>query len=451
MRFAEQFKPFLIRRIIYPIHGIVSGRPILRRAEELEKTQWLAARELEELQWKKLNMLLDRVRRDVPYYEELFKRHGIGARAVQSPEDLRKIPVLRKKDIRASGRAMISKKSSPRDLKKTSTSGSTGENIFFYQDRNCRAYFLGNMLRQRRWMGVEPGEREVMIWGSAFDLDVAERITGRLKAYFANLSYISAYGLNDNTMAARIAILRKLRPPLITGYASALYVFARYMLDHDIRDIRPRAVISSAEMLYGPQRAIIEQAFGCRVFDRYGSREFGTIAHECEHGGRHLTMERLFVEVAREEDRQWGVEPGELIITDLDNFGMPMIRYCIGDMGTLEESAKYCPCGRGLALMKEVSGRSFDLVRTPSGSLLPGTFWTILTKAVPGIVQFQLVQKTLNEIELRICTDDTFPFDGKDGLRRIIEEHCGPGMNVEIKQVDHIAPGKTGKLSLIHI
>jgi phenylacetate-CoA ligase len=344
---------------------------------------------------------------------------------------------------------MISRRSSPGDLKKTSTSGSTGENIFFYQDRNCRAYFLGNMLRQRRWMGVEPGELEVMIWGSAFDLGAAERLTGRLKAYFANVAYISAYGLNDDALAAHIATLRRLRPPLITGYASALYVFARYMLDRDIRDIRPRAVISSAEMLYAPQRACIERVFGCRVFDRYGCREFATIAHECGHGGKHITMERLFVEVAGEEERQWGVEPGELIITDLDNFGMPMIRYCIGDMGGLEERTQSCPCGRGLSLMKDVSGRSFDLVRTPTGSLLPGTFWTILTRAVPGIVQFQVVQKKLDEIELRICTDSSFPLEGTDVLRRMIQEHCGLGMNVVINVVDHIAPGKTGKFRYV--
>ena len=438
------FKPYLIRNIIYPLHGIVSGRPILRCAQALEKTQWLSRKELENFQWNKLRKILINAQRDVPYYRSLFKNHGVRAEKIQAPDDLKKIPVLLKRDIRKHPNELISGKFKKRDLKKTSTSGSTGQNIFFYQDKQCRANFLGNILRNQRWIGVDVGEAEVMIWGSAFDLKAADKLSGKIKSYFANMHYISAYGLNNASIEPHIDYLRKINPPLITGYASALYVFANYLLENGIQDIRPRGVISSAEMLYDPQRERIEKAFGCKVFNRYGSREFATIAHECECGNSHITMERVYVEVASEEDRRWGVVPGELIVTDLDNNGMPMIRYNIGDMGVLED-ANSCRCGRGLCLLKEVTGRTFDVIKTPSGAMFPGTFWTILSKAVSGVVQLQVVQKKIDEIEMNICTDDSFRNESIQILKDIIQEHCGPEMRIRLNIVDHIPLGKTGK------
>lgn len=444
-----RIKPSLIRNVVYPVHGLLSGRPILRCAEELERTQWLSRKELEEMQWSKLTAVLRKAQQDVPYYENLFRGQGIDARKVESPEDLKKIPVLLKRHIRNHQRELISRQCKAGELKKTSTSGSTGENIHFYQDKQCRANFLGNMLRQRKWIGVNVGELEVMIWGSAFDLGAAEKLSGRLKSYFANVAYISAYGLSTDALGSHVDFLRKTKPPLITGYASALVVFADYMLENGVRDIRPKGVITSAEMLYSPQRERIEKAFGCKVFDRYGSREFATIAHECECGNRHITMERVYLEVASEEDRPWGVEPGELIITDLDNNGMPMIRYNIGDVGVMEDEEKACPCGRGLALLREVTGRTFDMVRTPSGKMFPGTFWTILSKTVSGVTQLQVVQKKIDEIEMKIRTDSGFRPDGLRILEEIIQDHCGPEMKVHVQVVDAIPLGRTGKFQWV--
>jgi len=118
-------------------------------------------------------------------------------------------------------------------------------------------------------------------------------------------------------------------------------------------------------------------------------------------------------------------------------------------MGVLENKDKTCPCGRGLSLLKEVTGRTFDIVRTPSGDLLPGTFWTILSKAVPGVVQFQVVQKKIDEIEMRICTDSSFRNDGIHAMQEIISKYCGPDMNIDLHVVDHIPLGKTGKFRYV--
>ncbi|MBU4374101.1 MAG: hypothetical protein KKD69_05745 [Euryarchaeota archaeon] len=416
---------------------------------ELENTQWLSHNELEELQWKKLYALLLHAQNNVPYYHKLFKGHGIHVHKFQSPSDLSMIPVLSKSDIRNHQDELIADGCLKSGLRSDNTSGSTGENVYFYHDKNCRAYFLGNIFRNRKWIGVNIGDLEVMVWGSAFDLSAAKKISGRIKSFLGNLYYISAFNLNSTSMPFHIASLRRWKPSLITGYASALEVLAGYMIDHDIDDIQPSGIIASAEMLFQNQRELIEKAFGCKVYNRYGSREFATISHECERGNQHIIMERVYVEVANEKDMHEGVEPGELLITDLDNFGMPMIRYRIGDMGELEDPGKACPCGRGLSMFAGIQGRVFDIIKTPSGQLLPGTFWTILSRSVPGIIQFQIVQKQLDRIEINLRPAASFSKDNLSTFYKIIERHCGSDMSVSVNIVRDIPISKSGKFRYV--
>ena len=441
--------PFLIKHVVYPVHGIATGRPILKCAAELEKTQWLSHEELAELQWRKLRSVLSHAAEKVPYYRRAFGEAGVDVGKFTSPQDLARLPVLTKAVIRANQSDLIGEGASMSRLKQGSSSGSTGENVVFYHDANCRGNFLGAVVRNHRWCGADVGELEVRIWGSAFDLTSAARWTGRLKSLLQNVRFISAYELKPDLMAKFTDDLRKWKPAIITAYAVAAEVFAKYLLEHGISDIRPKGVICSAEALFPHQREVIESAFGCKVFNRYGCREFGDIAQECDHGGFHVNMERVFVEVVPEDGCPEGLEPGELLVTDLDNYGMPMIRYRIGDIASHEDPAVKCECGRGLVMLREVQGRTMDAIRTSSGRMLPGTFWTILTKSVPGIVQFQIVQKDLTHIVLNLKTDKTFPRDSIPSLEETVKEYCGAETRVDINLVDHIEPGPSGKFRFV--
>jgi phenylacetate-CoA ligase len=442
-------KPFIIRHLVYPIHKIITGRPVLKRAYELEQTQWLTREDLINLQLKKLKKLLIHSQENIPYYRKVFSEAGIDVRNINTLEDLRKIPILTKADIRKNQSYLFAENIDRKSLKKDSSGGSTGENVIFYHDKNCRSNYLGVTERNHDWCGVDTGELEVMIWGSAFDLNTAAKWSGKFKSILKNVKYISSYQMKSDTLNYFIDNLRKWKPPLITGYASALEVFARYIIDNNITDIKPKAVISSAEMLFPHQRQLIEKAFGCKCHNRYGCREFGTIAQECSCGSMHVNMERVCVETIPEDDCPEGYKPGELLVTDLDNFGFPMIRYRIGDMAKYADPNITCECGRGLAILSEVQGRTFDLIRTVSGRSLPGTFWTILTRSVPGINQFQIVQKSLTYIVINLKTNDLFPADCAESLKNTVKEYCGSETQVDINIVDDIAPGPSGKFRFV--
>ena len=206
------------------------------------------------------------------------------------------------------------------------------------------------------------------------------------------------------------------------------------------------AIVSSAETLWPHQREVIEDAFGVRIFNRYGTREVGHIGSECDqHNGFHLSVDRLVVEVVDDDNRACpvGVE-GRLLVTDLDNYGMPLIRYEIGDRGVMAGSNN-CDCGRRLPRLERVEGRTMDVVRTPDGRALGGTFWTLLLKSRPGLWQIQVVQKELQGVTVNYVPDENFESTLPEYFRGRIQDYCGSDFQVNFvakKQIDLTGSGK---------
>jgi phenylacetate-CoA ligase len=200
--------------------------------------------------------------------------------------------------------------------------------------------------------------------------------------------------------------------------------------------------------LYDHDREFIEKVFCCPVFNRYGSTEFGNLAHECErHQGLHIYTEHAYIECLRNNVPASPGEKGELVITSLDNFGMPFIRYRIGDYG--EMSDKICDCGRGLPMLKSVDGRVFDIVIAPNGRFISGTYWTILFKTVDGIRQFQLIQEGVDSLSIKLIIEPSFQKTALDTLVERIKESCGAAMRVRFDFVNDIPLTKAGKRKFI--
>jgi phenylacetate-CoA ligase len=230
-----------------------------------------------------------------------------------------------------------------------------------------------------------------------------------------------------------------------------LYIYLQSLLKKKkIKGFEIKSIISSAEVLYEYQRELIESVFHCKVFNRYGCREFGNIAHECsEHSGMHINVEHVYVECIKEDGEPAALgERGELIITDLDNYGMPFIRYKIGDIGELSD--RKCNCGRVLPLLKEVGGRTFDIIVGTNGRCLGGTFWTLLFRtAFNGIQQFQVVQVSKNKINIKLVIDALFNMKDIDKLINKIQEYCGNDMQINIRIVDKIPLTESGKFRFV--
>jgi len=227
-----------------------------------------------------------------------------------------------------------------------------------------------------------------------------------------------------------------------------LKILGRYFEAHPQEQLPLEAIVTSSETLYDHDREFIETVFGCPVFNRYGSREFGNLAHECDHHqGLHIYTEHAYVECLRNNKPAGPGEKGELVITSLDNYGLPFIRYRIGDYGEMSDTP--CSCGRGFPLLKSVDGRVFDVIAAPNGRFIPGTYWTIVFRTVSGIRQFQLVQEALTALTIKLVVDQSFQKSDLSKLCAQIEERCGPDMHLNFEFVDDIPLTKAGKRKFI--
>lgn len=436
--------PKILRNFIYPFYRFLKKDDLLQKIREFEHNQWLSFDELKELQWHKLRRLIKYSYENVEYYRKLMDREGILPEDIKDYKDFQKFPILTKKKIRENLSSLISGAVRKKDLKKNSTGGSTGENLIFFNDIVSLICRRANTIRKNRWCGVDIGDKEAFLWGAPFDIKESEKILSRIRNFFMNKIYLSSYNLSEESMKQYAKILTKFKPKLITAYPTPLTHFAEFLLENKINTIKPSAIITSAETLFDYQRDIIERAFNCSIFNRYGCREFGNIAQECEkHNGLHICIDRVFLEIIKNGKPVQPGELGEIIITDLDNYGMPFIRYRIEDIGIL--SNRQCQCGRGLPLLEKIEGRVFDLIKTYSGKVLGGTFWTLLSRKVNGIKQFQVIQDKIDRIIFKIVPGKEFKKNSISYLKKEIEKHCGKDFKVDFQIVDRIPLTKSGK------
>jgi phenylacetate-CoA ligase len=248
-------------------------------------------------------------------------------------------------------------------------------------------------------------------------------------------------------MAAFVRQLRRVRPRILFGYASGLHRFAGFVRQHACRDISFDGVISSAEVLLPGVRRFIEETFGCKVLDRYGSKELGGIACECEaQAGLHVSAENNYVEILRDGRPCRPGEVGEIVVTNLNNLGMPFIRYHTEDSGAWRSEGR-CACGRAAPMLDSVQGRLVDSFRTRDGRTVWGGFagagYNDL--ADPAIKQFQVIQKSLDLVVVRLVKEGEIPTAVLDRLRRTMQTTFGDHVRVEYEFPETIPVLPSGK------
>ena len=437
--------------IIYPLYHWVKRDGVNKRVAELERNQWLSADELAALQRKKLYRLLTFARHNVPYYRDAVSGDFPSS---TSHDDLlgklQRMPMLTKDVIRSNLARLTSEDLAGNPLEKNSTSGSTGEPLRFYTDFRSSTYRKAAAIRNNSWAGITLGDRSVNLWGSPIDASRASEFRGRLHGLLTGSRLLSAYTMTNDRMNHYISVICRFKPTLLVSYPSILETFADHCTNVGVHFTSITAVITSAETLWPHQRELFETVFGAQIFNRYGSREVGGIAHECsEHRGLHVNADRVLVEVLDKNGNLCNPgQIGEIVVTDLDNFGMPFIRYRIGDNAAWS-AEKQCPCGRSMPLLSVIEGRSMDVVRAPNGNRLGGTFWTILFRAKPGIRQVQVLQEHMDGIKVRFVPDATLENSALEYFRHAIADKCGRTFRVEFEEVSCIEASITGKKQLV--
>ena len=445
---------YLLSKIFFPAYHTLTGTGLMSCLRQARMTQWYSPEQLRRLQQEKLCRLFVHAWNHVPFYRHRFEQAGLTKNDLGNSEALTRIPLLTKQDINRNKENMVARNGAGGRLFANSTSGSTGEALRFFTDMRSWAARRAASIRNQEWMDVFLGDRQVSLWGAPMDIRKSKKLRGVIHQWFNNYTLLSSYDLSPESLRGYVAQLHRFQPVLLTSYPGPLYELARFMCDQNLIGPPLRAIISSAETLYSWQREATIQVFHCPVYNRYGCREFGDIAHECkQHDGLHLNAERVIVEILDQE-----LSPcangtsGEIVITDLDNFGMPLIRYRIGDQGSF--ASRQCSCGLGLPLLETIDGRTMDVIRTPSGKAFGGTFWTFLFKSKPGIRSFQVVQSSLDAIVVRYVPDPGVKEIPLAFFAARIYEHCGDAFKVdfeEVEQIEKTASGKTRFIrSLLH-
>ncbi len=432
--------------LLMPLHHWVVSYPALRYYYQLRNTQWLSPEAIRELQETRLRLMIKHAYRHVPYYRELLDRHGIDPEDVRTLDDLRRIPMLTKDDIRKNLHFdLMSDASDKGQMLPVTTSGSTGEPLTLYAEKTQLEMRWATTLRNIEWTGYRFGDRQVRLWHSTLGMSSFQAIKERLDAFFTRRKFFPAFQMNEETIGDYIEFLRQKRPVLIDGYAEAFNLIAYYLKGHNVDGIRPKGLVSSAQTLSQESREVIEQAFHAKVFDKYGSREFSGIAHECEaHAGHHVNAESYIVEIIRDGRPAAPGETGEVVVTDLTNYCVPLIRYALGDLATA--AAGPCPCGRGLPLIGEIQGRVQAIIIGTNGCFLPGTFFAHLLKDYGHILkQFQVVQERLGAIAFNVVKGPRFSDAELEKILALFRGHLGEDMEIEVHFVDSIALVRTGK------
>jgi len=425
-------------RLALPALDLVRRRQYASHRHFLERSQWWSSDRLREFQWRAAYKLLACAFDSVPYYQEKYARAGARLEDIRGWDDFAKLPSLTREEVNAHRQDLCSRTFSGK-LLPYATGGSSGVPTRFY--RTFESYDWRTAARDRiySFAGLIQGERAAYLWGAPVGKVPKKAL---VKEGVSNLVQrrliLNTFSQDERLWREVYEKVVSFRPHTVVGYVSSLRAFAAFLQEQGLRLPRLRGVIAAAEPLFSDSREQIAAGFGAPVFNTYGCREFMSLAGECSlHQGMHINAENTLIEME---------DPGvasQLFVTDLHNYGMPFIRYEIGDVGILDDGT--CPCGRGLPRLMRVEGRVLDTLTTSNGRVVPGEFFPHLLKDIPEIGEYQVVQRSITHIEI-LATMSRAISEGSRGLLDMeIRKVFGEPINWEITTVDRIPRLQSGK------
>lgn len=428
----------LLEKLILPFGDTVEGGSFMNWLRHYRQEQWLTSEHLLTLQRNRLNRMLKHARDFVPFYANIPKLSG------NCDEDLKQFPILHKPDINENTDRLVTV---PKErLIPASGSGSSGIQGTVFMDKSAQASQRAMQMLWFEWSGYRAGDRILQT-----GMTTNRGIIKALKDQFLRTAYIPAFTLSPDALASVLRQIEKSPRDYLFGYASSLYVLAKLSLELKIETIRFKKAVSWGDKLFPHYRKTIQQAFGCETLDTYGCTEGAMIGAECAEGSFHLCVNQCHIEVV-DDDGQPVPEGkmGKVLVTRLDNFAMPLIRYYLGDLVETDSAKQVnCACGRQLPQLKKIIGRDTDIVRTRSGKYLIVHFFTAIFEHIPQVKQFQVIQKNLDELEIQYIAGKDFNEDVLPEIEIKIFSALKEKFPIKWKETNYIAPTGSGKPQII--
>ncbi|OPX96595.1 MAG: Phenylacetate-coenzyme A ligase [Syntrophorhabdus sp. PtaB.Bin006] len=446
-------KTFLTKKVVFPLFLWKDGlRGFSRNLRALRASQYWTDDRMNDYQLQSLKNLISHAYNKSIFYKQRWDSMGLKQEDIRSFSDFARLPVLTKNDIKEHLSDILTRPATGADLYHAISGGTTGISIDVYNDSDSLTRKHAALTRFEEWGGWRMGEWQSLVWPAAVDM-AKTTLKGKLRNILCEKAIsLQMAVIEDEDIRVHLKELSVKRPTTIRGFPSQLTEVARYIHREGVLVPPLRGVITTGEPLWPGDRQVIESAFKCSVFDSYRTREVGPIAQECEnHDGLHVSAETVYLEIMPlpqvDLTTSDGIDQGSIIVTDLTNYAMPLIRYQIGDIGSLRRSS--CSCGRGLPLLDNIGGRLTDVLYTCEGkkiapvSIIPKLFHLL------GIMnQFKVVQEAFDQLRVVIKLPKP-PVDLLDRQRKVIEDIFGKKIQVTYDFVDEIPPLPSGKYPFI--
>lgn len=436
--------PAWLARSIFRAQETAMRRPTFAVLAELERSQWLSPDAMCDYQTRRLNVLLQSALAHSPWHAARLHAAGLAAAVREGAMtlfDLTRLPTMNKRDARDNVKHLVWH-DAPGGVFQYTTGGSSGEPLIFYFGRARQTADAAGRLRARRWWGVEPGEREVYLWGAPVELNRTDRIK-TLRDRLVNQLLLNAFEMSPARMDDYLHAIQRWNPKAIYGYASSLALLAAHA---EARGPKPRlsalrVVSSTGEPLFPHQRELIERVFGVPVSVEYGARDAGLMALESPEGELLQMSETHIVEVL--DDAGDPAEEGEAVITSLVSEAQPFIRYRTGDV--VRRSGRTDPGGRGLEILDAVVGRQTDFIVAADGRIMHALAVIYVLRAVPGVAQFKLIQHAVDQLEVLVVPDARWNNNARETILSGLRARLGPTLQTELRLLEAIAPEVSGK------
>ena len=410
---------------------------VLSNLRQLERMEYWTADRIEAWQLERLQRLAQHAYRNVPLYRSLWDKAGVDPRDIRCLGDLSGYPVVTKKHLIEAGGCALDQTMPRKSFIQSRSSGSTGEPLVYYENKDHYSWFVASGLHGWTWTGWRPGDPWMRL---QFRGPLSWR--ARLEDRLFNCLYMPIDQLDDRFLRRFLQRAIRFDQVLVRGYAGATYVLAQFLLRNPQFRLRPKAVACTGDTLYPHYREAIEEAFQAPVFDSYGG-EGMCVASQCRQGYYHI-LPPVLVEVEPEVSSKNREQPGRLILTSLTNYAMPLIRYDLADTGVLGTGT--CPCGRSWRFLKQIVGRDTDIIVTALGRHLVCHHFNNILRKIETIRQFQVVQSDSTAVTLKLVT--TAGYDQSASEARITEGLCrigGDGLRVVFEYVPSIPVPPSGK------
>jgi phenylacetate-CoA ligase len=413
---------------------------VLEDLLQLRKNLKMDESEIERFQSDGLQRIVNHAYETVPFYEKLFDEYGVDPTNIRCVSDLNRLPIVNKGMLaKVPFDEKVSRLFTREPIREFLTGGSTGEPFRIYVSKEAANKRTAHRLRIFFLHGCKIFDTKAIVAGMSGIV--------RTQWYHKLGIFRKVEVAFDSSMSDQARTIVRNKPDILEGYPSRLQLIAKYLGDNQIEVKTPKAIFVDSETLLPSVRKVIEKGFGVAATNVYDSYEFGYTAWECKnHKGLHINCDSQIVQIVKDNAEVEDGRRGNIIITDLDNYAMPLIRYDTGDIGA--KSKNTCDCGIVFPLLESVLGRKWDVLLSPSGEEIPPLLVEQFVRKHEGVLEYQIVQNSLKTLNVDMVVSNDYDYSMDCHIQKQLGDLYG-FKNVIINHPEHVRRTASGKLRCV--